>query len=66
MGNNKLERFNGTFRDRKLAFRVLKKSNILLIDGYQTFYNYTKKHIGFVGKALAEDSNIKVIGLNKS
>ena len=63
--NNKMERFNGTFRDRELAFRGLKKSDTALIGGYQAFYNYTKKHIGLGGKTPAEASNIKVDGLNK-
>ena len=63
--NNKMERFNGTFRDRELVFRNLKKSDIVLIGGHQAFYNYTKKHIGLGGKTPAEDSNIKVDGPNK-
>ena len=63
--NNKMERFNGTFRDRELAFRGLKKSDTALIGGYQAFYNYTKKHIGLGNKTPAEASNIKVDGLNK-
>ena len=63
--NNKMERFNGTFRDRELAFRGLKKSDTALIGGYQAFYNYTKKYIGLGGLTPAEASNIKVQGLNK-
>ena len=65
MNNNKMERFNGTFRDRELSFRGLKKLDTALIGGYQAFYNYIKKHIGLSGKTPAEDSNIKVAGLNK-
>ena len=65
MNNNKMERFNGTFRDRELSFRGLKKSDTVLIGSYQVFYNYTKKHIGLGGKTPAETSNIKVCGLNK-
>ena len=38
--NNKMERFNGTFRDRELAFRGLKKSNTALIGDYQEFLIY--------------------------
>ena len=63
--NNKMERFNGTFRDLELAFRGLKRSDTSLIGDYQAFYNYTKKHIGLGGKTPAEASNIKVAGLNK-
>ena len=65
MNNNKMERFNGTVRDRELTFRGLKKSDTALIGGYQVFYNYTKKHIGLGGKTPAEASNIMVQDLNK-
>ena len=65
MNNNKMERFNGTFRDREVAFRGLKLKDTPLIGGYQAFYNYAKKHIGLNGKTPAEASNIKVEGLNK-
>ena len=36
-----------------------------LIGGYQTYYNYTKKHMGFGDKTSAESLNIKVDGINK-
>ena len=36
-----------------------------LIDGYQAFYNYTKKYIGLGELTTAEFSNIKVQGINK-
>ena len=60
-----MERFNGTFRDRELAFRCLKKKDTPIIGGYQVFYNYTKKHIGLGGLTPAEVSKIKVEGVNK-
>ena len=39
MNNNKMERFNGTFRDRELAFRGLKKFDTALIGGYQDLHS---------------------------
>lgn len=65
MNNNKMERFNRTFRDREVAFRGLKKTNTPLIDGMRTHYNFTKKHISLNGKTPAEASNILVDGTNK-
>ncbi|MDI1494967.1 MAG: Integrase protein family [Cenarchaeum symbiont of Oopsacas minuta] len=62
--NNKMERFNGTFRDREINFRGLKKTDTALIGGFKTYYNYTKKHMGLNGVTPAEASNIKVDGLN--
>ena len=63
--NNKMECFNGTFRYREINFSSLKKSNTVLIDGFQAYYNYTKKHMCLDGKTFAEASNIKVDGINK-
>ena len=48
------------FRDRELAFKGLKKSDIRLIGGYQPFHSYTKKHIGLDGKTPDEALNVKV------
>lgn len=55
----------GTFRDREINFRGLKKSYTTLIGGFKTYYNHTKKHIGLNGLTPAESSNIKVDKLNK-
>ncbi len=57
--------FNETIRYHELAFRDLKKSDTSLIIGYQVFYNYIKKHIGFYGRTSVEALNSKVKGLNK-
>lgn len=61
--NNKMELFNGPFRDHEVTFRCLKKLDTPLICGFQTFYNYTKKHMSLGGKIPAEASNIKVCRL---
>ena len=44
--NNKMERLNGTIRDREVAYREIKKMNSHLFDGFPTFYNFSKKHGG--------------------
>ena len=44
--NNKMERFNGSFRDGEQAFRGLKKQDSSIIDGYYIYYNFTRKHLG--------------------
>ena len=63
--NNRMERLNGTVRDREVAFRGIKKPDSLLFDGFQTYYNYTKKHGGLSGKTPAEAAGITVDGPNK-
>ncbi len=42
--NNRIERLNGTIRDREVAYRGIEKMNSPLFDGFQTFYNFSKKH----------------------
>lgn len=58
-----MKRFNGICRDRELVFKNLKKSDTM-IDGIKHF-TITPKNIGFDGKALGGDSDIKIAGLNK-
>ena len=65
MGNNKMERFNRTFRERGINFRGLKKMGTSWIGGIMARYNYTEKHVGLGGQTSVEDSKIKVDGLNK-
>ena len=65
MNNNKMERFNWTFRDREINFRGLKKSDTSIIDGMKIYYNYTRKHMELKDKTPDEASNIKVEGINK-
>ena len=38
-----MERFNGTFRDREVTFRGLKKLDTTLIGGFQAFLQLHKK-----------------------
>jgi len=45
MKDNKMERWNGSFRDREKTVRGLKKTDSPLISGYQIFHNYVKPHI---------------------
>ncbi len=63
--NNKMERLNGTIRDREVAFRGLKKDDTRFIGGFRTFYNCTKKHEGLGGKTPAEEALILIDGPNK-
>ena len=65
MNSNKMERLNGTFRYREVAFRGLKKDDTAMIPGFRVYYNYVKKHSGIGGKTPAEEVGIKVEGANK-
>ena len=63
--NNRMERLNGTIRDREVAYRGIKKMNSPLFAGFQTFYNFSKKHGGIGKKTPAELAGILVDGSNK-
>jgi putative transposase len=63
--NNKMERLNGTIRDREKTMRGLKKRRTPIIDGFQEYYNYIRPHMALDGKTPAEMCGIKVEGENK-
>jgi len=60
-----MERLNGTIRDREIPYRGIKKTDSPLFDGFQTFYNFSKKHGGIGKKTPAEMAGIVVGGSNK-
>ena len=63
--NNKMERINGTIRDREKVFRGLKRIDTSVIDGLRVYYNFTKKHGALKGKTPSEEALIIVDGKNK-
>jgi len=65
MNNNKMERFNGEFRDREKVMRGIKKEDSMIFDGYQIYHNYVRPHMSLDGKTPAEKCGIKIEGNNK-
>ena len=65
MHNNKMERFNGEFRDREKVVRGIKKEDSAIIDGYQIYHNYVRPHMGLDGKTPSEACGIDIEGKNK-
>ena len=65
MNNNKMERFNGEFRDREKVMRGIKKDDSVMFDGYQIYHNYIRPHMGLNGKTPAQACGIDVQGNNK-
>jgi putative transposase len=63
--NNKMERFNGEVRDREKAVRGLKKTDTVVLKGYQLYHNYLRPHEGLDGKTPADACGIKIEGENK-
>ena len=63
--NNKMERFNGEFRDLEKLVRGLKKEEYPLISGYMIYHNYVRPHMGLDNKTPAEKCGIEIKGKDK-
>ena len=62
--NNKMERLNGTIRDREKTFRGLKCMTTAVFDGMKVHYNHVRKHDS-IRKTPAEAAGISTEGRNK-
>ena len=65
MNSNKMERWNGSFRDREKVTRGLKKTDSPLISGYQIYYNYVHPYSALYGKTFSEMCGMEIKGENK-
>jgi transposase-like protein len=63
--NNKMERLNGSIRDREKTMRSLKKMDTPILKGVQIYHNYIRSHQGLNGKTPAEKCGIVIEGGNK-
>ena len=60
-----MERFNGEVRDREKVIRGLKRTDTLILAGYQIYHNYMRPHERLDGKTPAEACRIKIEEENK-
>lgn len=65
MNNNKMERYNGEFRDREKIVRGIKIKDSVLINGYQMYHNFLRPHMGLNGQTPAQACGIDIQGDNK-
>jgi transposase-like protein len=63
--NNKMERMNGEIRDREKTMRGLKKTDTLILKGYQIYHNYIRPHEALNGKTPANACGIIIEGQDK-
>jgi transposase-like protein len=65
--NSKVERLNGSVRDREVVMRGMdhKESAQELLEAMRIYHNYIREHQGLDGKTPAEASGIKIDGANK-
>lgn len=60
--NNRIERLNGTVRERTKVLRGLKTVETPIIDGQRIQYNFVKPHIALEGKTPGEVAGLDVKG----
>jgi len=63
--NNRVERLNGTLRERTKVTRGWKTGKTPIAEGQRIHYNFVKPHMGLEGKTPAELAGIKIEGENK-
>lgn len=65
MNNNKMERWNGEFRDREKVMRGIKKTDTPILKGFEIFHNYFRPHSALDGMTPSEKCGIEIKGDNK-
>ncbi len=58
--NNRVERLNGTLRERTKVSRGWKTGKTPIAEGQRIHYNFVKRHMGLEGKTPAEASGLKI------
>jgi hypothetical protein len=63
--NNRIERLNGTLRERVKVQRGWKSKKSQITEGQRIHYNFVKPHMALNGKTPAEASEVEIDGRNK-
>ena len=63
--NNRIERLNGTLRERVKVQRAWKKHSSPTAEGQRVQYNFVKPHMALEGQTPAQIAGIKIEGKNK-
>jgi putative transposase len=63
--NNRVERLNGTLRERVKVQRGWKSSKSSIAEGQRIYYNFVKPHQALDGKTPAEKAGINIKGKDK-
>jgi hypothetical protein len=62
--NNRIERLNGTLRERVKVSRGWKTGKTPIAEGQRIHYNFVKPHMALKGETPADASGIKLEGDN--
>lgn len=63
--NNRVERLNGTIRERTKVVRAWKNHNSPLAEGQRIYYNFVKPHMALENQTPAERAGVGIVGKNK-
>ncbi|MER5174610.1 MAG: integrase core domain-containing protein [Candidatus Nitrosocosmicus sp.] len=63
--NNRVERLNGTLRERVKVQRGWKSNKSQIAEGQRIYYNFVKPHQALEGKTPAEKAGMEVKGKDK-
>ncbi len=63
--NNRIERLNGTLRERVKVQRGWKSKNSAIAEGQRIQYNFVKPHMALEGQTPAQAANLEVNGWNE-
>jgi transposase-like protein len=64
LNNNRMERYQGTLKERTKVMQALKNGDTAILDGQRIYYNHIRPHQGLNGKTPAEAAGIAVNGKN--
>lgn len=63
--NNRIERLNGTLRERTKVSRGWKTSKTPIAEGQRIQYNFVKPHMALDGLTPAQKAGVKIEGRNR-
>jgi transposase-like protein len=66
LNNNRMERYQGTLKERTKVMRAMKNTDTTILDGQRIYYNHIRPHQGLNGKTPAEAARVgSHLGPNK-
>ncbi len=60
VNNNRMERYQGTFKERSKVMRAIKKPDSAFIEGQRIYYDYLRPHTALDGKTPAQAAKIEL------
>jgi hypothetical protein len=66
LNNNRMERYQGTLKERTKVMRAMKNDDTAILDGQRIYYNHIRPHQALNGKTPAEAAGLKLeLGENR-